>query len=80
MVKLNFQYIGLAPQQNNRAAIFYRAKIPARPCSVRNDATLGELHRNCHSCSTLVKYGMEMAALYPEFVTCGSCDNKVSLN
>ena len=71
---------GIAPNRKNKAAELYRAQIPARPGTAKNNATLGEAHINTHSCSTLVKYGLEMAAMYPEYVTCISCDNNANFH
>ena len=69
--------IGLAPNRGNNASKYYRNIIPARPGSAQNNAVLGTAHPNTHSCGTIVKYGLEMAAHNPEHVTCMSCDNKV---
>ena len=74
------RHIGLAPNRANTASKYYRNIIPARPGSAQNNATLGTPHINTHSCSTMVKYGMEMAALNPEIVTAMSCDNKVYIS
>ena len=69
--------IGLAPNRAINASKYYRNIIPARPGYAQNNAVLGTAHQNTHSCSTMVKYGLEMAALNPEHVTTMSCDNKV---
>ena len=71
--------LGTAPNQNRRAAKYYRNVIHARPSHSRNEGTLGEIHPNARSCACMVRYVLEFSAEFPEYVTTLSCDDKCKL-
>ncbi|CAF4447715.1 unnamed protein product, partial [Didymodactylos carnosus] len=67
-----------APATNVSASKYYKSIIDAKIPSKRNDMSC-TLSNDAHFASSQVKYGYELAALYPQEINSLSCDNKCKI-
>ncbi|CAF1218881.1 unnamed protein product, partial [Didymodactylos carnosus] len=67
-----------APAKNVSASKYYKSIIDAKIPWKRNDMNC-KLSNDAHFASSQVKYGYELAALYPQEIISLSCDNKCKI-